>query len=103
MSRWHKLGEIGKFLAPLVLSAIDPKLAPLGSTISHGIEVAESLPGATNQQKLASVQLLAHDTALAINQAHGTEVVTINGLDEAVAHGVSTTISVLNLLHSAAK
>lgn len=98
MSKWHLFAELAKQYVPLVVSTVNPKLAPLGSVIAHGIGEAELIPGASNSEKLAHVQALAMDTAASLN-ASGKTHIDLNTLNEAVDGVVTTGIKVVKLVH----
>lgn len=98
MSKWFKFAELAKLFVPLVVSSINPKLAPLGQTIADGISEAETIPGASNAEKLAHVQSLAHKTAVGLNQTGKTNI-DLNTLDSAVDGVVTTGIKVVKLVH----
>lgn len=81
----------------MILSTVNPKLAPLSDAITDGIEQAESMKGLSGADKLKHVQAIAADAADAINTAHGSEVVNKAGLNKAVTEGVDTVVAVLNV------
>ncbi len=99
MSKWSMFANLAKLLVPSIVGAINPKLAPLGTTIADGIAVAQEMPGLSNADKLAHVQSLAHDAAVGINQGAGKVVVDIDGLDAATAHVINTAVQVIKDVH----
>ena len=72
MKSWF---EAIKMLVPLIISLVNPKLAPLASSITAGINEAESIPGASGTDKLTHVVNIATASANAINQATGKTIV----------------------------
>jgi hypothetical protein len=96
--KWHRFAALAELFVPMVISTVNPRLAPLGSVIGHAIGQAEAIPGASNSEKLAHVQAIAHDTAAALN-ASGKTHVDMVGLDEAVSSAVTTSIQVVKLVH----
>lgn len=99
MSRWSVFGNLAKLLVPALVAAVNPKLAPLGTTIADGIATAQGMPGLSGSEKLAHVQALAHEAAVGINQATGKNTVPIEGLDAATAHVINVAIQVVNDVH----
>lgn len=93
-SKWFSLI---KLIAPIVLSNVNPRLAPISDAITDGIEQAESMKGLSGADKLKHVQTIANDAADAINTAHGTVLVNKAGLNEAVQEGVDTVIAMKNV------
>jgi len=86
-----------KMLAPMILSTVNPRLAPIADKITYGIEEAEAIKGASGADKLKHVQNIALDAANSINAATGKETVDKASLNEAVQEGVDTVIAVLNV------
>lgn len=81
----------------MILSTVNPKLAPIANEITDGIEEAELINGASGADKLKHVQNIANNAADAINNAHGSEVINKAQLNIAVTDGVNTVIDVLNV------
>jgi len=98
---WKKFAQLAELLAPIVIPIVSPRLAPLGTVIGHAVGEAESIPGATGPDKLSHVKSIATDTANAINVASDKTVIDLNGFNEAVEHGINTTVAVVNLVNKA--
>ena len=99
MSKWHLFAQLAKQFVPLVVAAVNPKLAPLAQTIADGIAEAETLPGATNSDQLAHVQHLVHQTAVGLNQS-GKAHIDLDNLDNAVDGVVTAGVKVVKLVHT---
>lgn len=99
-SKWFALV---KMLAPIILTAVKPELAPIADKITDSIEEAEQLKDAgTIQDKLKHVQSIASNAADTINTVKGKEVVDKTNLDETVKNAVSTVISAINIVNKEA-
>lgn len=94
--KWLSLIQM---LAPIILTSVKPELAPIAGNVSSAIQEAEQIKGATGADKLQHVQNIAHAAADSVNTAVGKEVVHIPTLDNAIQDGVSTVVSVANLVH----
>lgn len=95
---WKKFAEIAKIVAPIVIPIVSPRLAPLGTIIGHSVAEAESVPGASGEDKLNHVKAIATDAANAVNVAANKEVINQQDFDTALEHGINTTVAVVNLI-----
>ncbi len=100
MGKWSIFAGFAKLVIPSVVSAINPRLAPLGNTIADGIAEAQDMPGLSNADKLKHVQSLAHKAAVGINQATGKNTVPVDGLDAATEHVINTAVEITKLGHA---
>lgn len=100
MSRWSVFGNFAKMVIPTLVTAINPRLAPLGTTIADGIAEAQTMPGLSNADKLKHVQSLAHSAAIGINQATGKNTVPVEGLDAATEHVINSAVEIVKLGHT---
>jgi hypothetical protein len=98
---WKKFAQIAELVAPIVIPIVSPRLAPLGTVIGHAMGEAESIPDANGPDKLNHVKRIANDAANAVNVASNKTVIDPNGLNEAVEHGINTTVAVVNLINKA--
>lgn len=96
---WVKFAEIAKLVAPIIVSIVVPKLAPVASTIGHAIGVAEKLPDATGSEKLDYVKQITHDAVVSINEAASDDLIDETDLQSAIEHGVNTSVAVINLIN----
>lgn len=103
MGKWHKFAELAKLFAPLVISTINPKLAPVAEKIADAIGEAESMPNASGMDKLAHVKTIAIDSVTTANSLAGKELIPVNGLDEAITESVNTAVDVINKVHPKVK
>lgn len=94
---WSAFAHLAQFLAPIIISTINPKLAPLAGAIGNGIAEAEQIPGATSQQKLQHVINITDQAAAGINEAAGKQIVNPDGLHSAATEAINTTVAILNL------
>lgn len=95
-SKWLSLVQM---LAPIILTAVKPSLAPIVGNVTAAIQEAEQIKGASGTDKFQHVQNIAHAAADSVNTAAGKEVIHIPTLDNALQDGVSTVVSVANLVH----
>lgn len=100
MSKWGIFASFTKLVVPALVTAINPRLAPLGTTIADGIAEAQEMPGLSNADKLKHVQSLAHSAAVGINQATGKNTVPIEGLDVATEHVINTAVEIVKVGHT---
>src|SRR5260370_3811416 len=96
---WSVFAHLAQVLAPIIISTINPKLAPLASAIGSGIVEAESIPGASGADKLKHVLNITDQAAAGVNNAIGKQVVDPIGLHEAATEAIDTTVAILNLAH----
>jgi hypothetical protein len=85
--------------APMVL-AFTP-LAPIAPFVSAGIQEAEQIQGASGADKLAHAINIARQGIAATNAQAGRTVIDPNMADTAIAAGINTTVSVVNLVQAA--
>lgn len=95
-SKWLSLIQM---IAPIVLTAVKPELAPIAGNVTAAIQEAEAMKGASGADKLQHVINIGHAAADAVNIATGKEAIHIPTLDNALQDGVSTVVSVANLVH----
>ncbi len=95
MRNWLHLVEQ---FAPLILAATP--LAPLVPFIVIGIREAEHLKGATGPEKLAHAVEITHATIAGVNAQAGKVLVDPVGADDALKHGISTVVDVVNIIHA---
>lgn len=86
-------------LAPVLLplAGVPPELTNL---VTHGIIVAEHLPGASGPSKKAYVQDLVVTGAQGVNAAAGKVVVDPAQVGGAVSQGIDAVISAVDLAHN---
>lgn len=87
-------------LAPMIIHTIRSELDPIGSVIGRAMAEAEQIPGATGKEKFDHVKNIATQTATAINESAGKQIVPVESLDEALQEGADTTVAVVNLIHN---
>ncbi|SRR5260221_2910659 len=101
MSFWSKFAQVASVVAPVVLSVIPgvpPIIIPL---ITHGIQEAELIPGASSQDKKQHVLDLVTSGIQGINIAAGHVEVDPSAVTGAVSNGIDTTIATINIVKSA--
>lgn len=86
-------------LAPILLpiAGVPPELTNL---VTHGIVVAQHLPGADGPTKKAYVQDLVLTGAQGVNAAAGKVVVDPAQVSGAVSQGIDAVISAVELAHN---
>lgn len=97
MSRLHDWLTIVARIAPLVLSLIPGIPTAIAPFVAVAIAQAEQLPGATGPQKLQAAVQITRNGIGGLNAAAGHEVIDPL-VDDAIAHAVSATVDVANLL-----
>ena len=93
---WKSLVNI---IASTVIPIAFPPLAPAIPFIVHGIQTAESMPGATGQEKLQKSIEIANAGAVAANQIHGTDIINVDAMNQVIAAGVSAVVNATNVVH----
>ena len=89
--------RIAQVVAPFVLAmvpGIPPSIIP---ALIHGIQVAETLPGADGAAKKKVVLDLASTAISATNDAAKKQVIDPTAIN-AISNGIDTTIGVINLV-----
>ncbi len=94
--------HLAQMLAPIIITTLNPALAPLAGAIGNGIAAAEQIPGATSASKLQSVLDITAQAATGVNNAAGKVVVDPAGLQVAATEAINTTVAILNLVHPVA-
>src|SRR5579859_6329969 len=97
---WSVFAHLAQMLAPMIITTLNPKLAPLAGAVAQGIAEAEQIPGAKGSDKLQHVLNIADQAAAGVNNAAGKQVVDPATLHEASTEAIDTTVAVLNLLNS---
>lgn len=90
-----------KAIAPILISVINPALAPVASVIAAAIGEAEQIPGATGADKKSHVLAIVTDAATAINAAAKKVVLDPASMGAAAGAAIDTVISIVNLIHKA--
>ncbi|SRR5712692_3620558 len=91
---WIKLIEQ---LAPVILGATP--LGPITPFVVLGINSAEAMHGATSDDKLTHAVEIAKLSVGAVNQQAGKILVDPVLSDDALKHGISTVVDVVNIVH----
>ena len=102
MGSKRKWFNVIKVLAPLIIGAVKPELAPITNDIVDGIEGAEEL-FEKGSDKLKHVKEIANHSADVFNRVKGKEIVDKKELDNAVTKAVETVIAVTNMVDKASK
>lgn len=100
---WSMFAHLAQMIAPMIVTSIDPKLAPLSTAIGAGIAEAESIPGAQGSDKLQHVLNLATDAAQGVNSATGKTVLDPTEFQASATQAINTTVAIINLVQSAQK
>jgi len=95
-NKWFSLVQL---LAPVILTAVKPQLAPIAGNVTNAILEAEAMKGATGKAKLDHVINIATAAADSLNMAHGKEVVHVDSLHEAITLGASAVVNAVNAVH----
>lgn len=101
MSFWSNFANIAKIVGPSVLSVIPgvpPIIIPL---VVHGITTAESMQGATGDQKKAAAMSLINDGLTGLNAAKGETVLDPAVVVPAVSQGVDAVVTTINAVKAA--
>ncbi len=91
--------DLVKFLAPIILSKINPHLGQVSDSIVTGISEASLIKGATGEQKLAHAVNITNAAVAAINAGTGKELINPTIINEAAGHAISTIVDVTKLIH----
>jgi hypothetical protein len=99
MTKTGSFLSILKMVLPMVITTINPRLAPIVGEIQDGMVEAEGIKNASGKDKLAHVQNLAKDAADSVNIAKGQVIINPDEVHSAVDDVASTTIAITNMLH----
>lgn len=89
---WHRFAEVVKIVAPAILMAASPALAPVASVVATAISQAEKIPGASGPEKLAYVQGIVATVAPTVP---GVDPAAINA---ALADGIAAVVASTNII-----
>ena len=97
MKRWI---ELVKLVVPVVLSVVNPALAPLATIIIHGITEAEALGAAqTGAAKRAHVLGIVEAGVAGTNLTAGRAVIDPIQAEATAGTVIDATVAVTNLVH----
>lgn len=96
MKKWL---AILKTFAPMIIATTVPGGAVIGPLVTHAIEEAESIQGATGAEKKAHTIAIVQDGIAGLNAGAGKVVVDPAAVTTTLSHGIDTAVGVTNMLH----
>lgn len=91
--------DLVKFLAPIILSKINPHLGQVSDSIITGISEGEAMRNASSNDKLVHAVNITNAAVAAINAGTGKELINPTIVNNAAGHAISTIVDVVNLIH----
>lgn len=95
--------ELVKFLAPIILSRINPHLGQVSTSIVTGITEAEAMNNASSEEKLGHAVNITNAAVAAINAGTGKKLINPEVVNDTAGSAISTIVDVVNRIHRASK